>query len=69
MSHEWYKSFGFREFDKEMLEETAFEGYEELCLHQFNIQKQLALANCPNCGKLLFLTHYFYFMTCRCGAY
>jgi hypothetical protein len=53
MSHEWYKSFGFRKFDKEMLEKIIFEGYEELHLHQFNIEKQLALANCPNCVKLL----------------
>jgi N-acetylglutamate synthase-like GNAT family acetyltransferase len=29
MSFEWYKSFGFKEFDKEMLEEEISEGCEE----------------------------------------
>jgi N-acetylglutamate synthase-like GNAT family acetyltransferase len=29
MSPKWYKSFGFKEFDKELLEKEVFEGCEE----------------------------------------
>ncbi len=40
MFPEWYKSFGFKEFDKELLEKEIFEGYEDVQLHQLNIWKQ-----------------------------
>jgi len=32
-----YKSFGFKEFDKELLEKEIFEGYEDVQLHQLSI--------------------------------
>jgi hypothetical protein len=37
MSLKWYKSFGFREFEKEMLEKENFEGCEKVHLHQLNL--------------------------------
>jgi hypothetical protein len=37
MSPKWYKSFKFKEFDKEMLEKENFEGCEKIRLHQLNL--------------------------------
>jgi hypothetical protein len=37
MSLEWCKSFGIREFDKEMVKKELFEGCEEARLHQLNM--------------------------------
>jgi N-acetylglutamate synthase-like GNAT family acetyltransferase len=37
MSPKWYKSFGFKAFDKELLEKEIFESCEDVRLHQFNL--------------------------------
>jgi hypothetical protein len=49
MSPKWYKSFKFKEFDKEMLEKKVFEGYEEVHLHQLNLQKAINVGKLPLC--------------------
>ncbi len=60
MSLEWCKSFGIREFDKEMVEKELFEGCEEVHLHQFNMQMQATLAHCPNVGKFSTILYSFF---------
>jgi N-acetylglutamate synthase-like GNAT family acetyltransferase len=39
VSHEWYKSFGFKKFDKELLKKENLEGCEDVRLHQLNLQR------------------------------
>jgi hypothetical protein len=56
MSLEWYNSFGFKEFDKELLEKKLSEGFEEDRLAS-QFVKQIALVDYPNVGKFyIFLT-------------
>ncbi len=63
MSPEWYKSFGIKEFDKEMVEKELYEGCEEACLHQLNVQTQMAFAHCPNIGKFSIILYLFWLST------
>ncbi len=59
MSLEWCKSFGIKEFDKEMVEKALSKGCEEARLHQLNVQMQTTLTHCPNVGKFSTLLHSF----------
>jgi len=52
MSLEWFKNFGFREFDKDLLEKEISKGCEASRLQQFNLRRQVTFANYPNVGKL-----------------
>jgi hypothetical protein len=51
MSPEWFKSFGFREFNEGLLKREIFEGCEKSWLQQFNLWRQATFVNCPNVGK------------------
>ena len=59
MSPEWYLSFGFGEFDKDMKEQELAKGCEEARLQLLNIRSQTAKVHCPNVGKYL-LYHLFF---------
>jgi hypothetical protein len=53
MSLKWFKSFGFREFDKDLLEREISKGCEESRL-QLNFWRQVTFVNYQNVGKLWF---------------
>jgi hypothetical protein len=61
MSPEWYLSFGFGEFDKDMKEQELVEGCEEARLQLLNLRSQTAKVHYPNVGKHL-LYHLFLFI-------
>lgn len=50
-SPEWTKSFGFREFDKHMMEKEVSEGCEEARVHTIHVRRELALTNCGSVGN------------------
>jgi hypothetical protein len=51
VSPEWAKSFGFREFDAELLEKEISEGCEGARIEYLNHRRDAALKFCPNVGK------------------
>lgn len=51
MSPDWFKSFGFREFDKEMEDQAVAEGCEDARLQALNLRTQAAKSHCPNVGE------------------
>jgi hypothetical protein len=59
----WFKSFGFREFDKDLLKREISKGYEEYWLQQLNLWRQATFVNCPNVVSMLIifflLLHFF----------
>ena len=63
MSPEWYKSFGFREFEQNMLDQATAEGCEDARLQALNLRSQTAKSHCPHVGKFnklydnIFLPH------------
>jgi hypothetical protein len=52
MSPEWYKSFGFREFGKNMQDQATAKGCEDARLQALNLRRQIVKAHCPNVGKI-----------------
>lgn len=64
MSPEWYKSFGFSEFDKNMEEQAKVEGCEDARLQALNLRRQTAIAHCPNVGE--FPIHLKFECSCSC---
>jgi hypothetical protein len=64
MSPEWYKSFGFSEFDKNMEEQTKVEGCEDARLQALNLRQQTTIAHCPNISE--FSIHLNFECTARC---
>jgi hypothetical protein len=65
MSPEWYLSFGFGEFDKDMKEQEVTEGCEEARLQLLNLRSQTTKVHCPNVGKF-FSNLSFNFLLCPC---
>ena len=53
ISPEWAKSFGFREFDAEMLENEVMEGCEDARVQYLVHRCDVALSLCPNISKFL----------------
>ena len=51
VSSEWAKSFGFSEFDQEMLDTELFDGCEDARLQYLMHRRDVTLAVCPNVGK------------------
>jgi hypothetical protein len=60
MGPEWYKSFGFSKFDKNMEEQVKLEGCEDARLQALNLCRQTAIAHCPNLGELPFFLNFEY---------
>jgi hypothetical protein len=65
VSPEWKKSFGFSEFDQEMLDTELSEGCKDARLQYLMHRRDVALALCPNVGKSFNLhsSSYFYFIS------
>jgi hypothetical protein len=50
-------SFGFGEFDQEMIEQVLAEGCEEARLQLLNLRSQTTRVNCPNVGMFFLISY------------
>jgi hypothetical protein len=69
MSLKWFKSFGFREFDKDLLEREISKGYEEYWLQQLNLWRQTTFVNCQNVISMLNLYSFCCFISWKWFVY
>jgi hypothetical protein len=50
-------SFGFGEFDQEIIEQALAEGCEEALLQLLNLQNQTTRVHCPNVGMFFLISY------------